>query len=98
MRFRDKGRFARTVVLGCGAALVAVGVLAPIAPAQAVPGSVFVSEVSPWSSASSPVAADWFELTNTTASPVTITGWKIDDNSNLFSASLALTGITTIAA
>ena len=98
MRFRGTGRFARTVVLGCGAALVAVGVLAPIAPAQAVVGSVFVSEVSPWSSANSPVAGDWFELTNTTASPVTITGWKIDDNSNLFSASLALTGITTIAA
>ena len=97
MRFLGRGGFARTVALGCGAALVAVGVLAPIAPAQAAVGSVFVSEVSPWSSGNSPVAADWFELTNTTASPVSIAGWKMDDNLNSFGSSVALTGITTIA-
>jgi hypothetical protein len=97
MRFLGRGRFARRAVLGCAAALVAAGVLAPMTSAHAAVGSVFVSEVSPWASGNSPVAADWFELTNTTASPVDISGWKMDDNSNSFAVSVALNGVTTIA-
>ena len=57
-----------------------------------------ISEVAPWSSGNSPLGADWFEVTNTGASAVDITGWKVDDNSNTFAAALALNGITTIAA
>ncbi|WP_179074970.1 SdiA-regulated domain-containing protein [Nostoc sp. C057] len=60
--------------------------------------SIFITEVAPWSSGNSPVAADWFELTNKGLSAVDINGWKIDDNSNSFAASVALSGITTIGA
>lgn len=59
---------------------------------------VRITEVAPWSSGNSPVAADWFEVTNFEASAVSITGWKMDDNSNSFAASVALLGITSIAA
>jgi uncharacterized protein len=60
--------------------------------------SIFITEVAPWSSSNSPVAADWFELTNKGLSSVDITGWKIDDNSNSFAASVALNGVTSIGA
>ncbi len=59
-------------------------------------GSIVITEVAPWSS-SSPIAADWFEVTNTGAAAVNIAGWKMDDNSNSFSAAVALNGITSIA-
>jgi uncharacterized protein YjiK len=59
-------------------------------------GKLFISEVAPWSSGNSPVAADWFEVTNTKAVAVDITGWKIDDNSQSPAAALALNGITSI--
>lgn len=57
-----------------------------------------ITEVAPWSSGNSPVAADWFELTNTGNSALNITGWKIDDNSNSFAAAVALNGVTSIGA
>ena len=60
--------------------------------------SVIISEVTPWSSGNSPYAADWFEVTNTGTSAVDITGWRIDDNSNSFGSSVALNGVTSIAA
>lgn len=63
------------------------------------PGSVgrlFISEVAPWASGNSPVGADWFEVTNTKAVAVDITGWKIDDNSQSPSGAVALNGITGI--
>ncbi|TRX40149.1 SdiA-regulated domain-containing protein [Flavobacterium restrictum] len=60
--------------------------------------SVSISEVASWSSSNSLVAADWFEVTNTGTTTLDITGWKIDDNSNTFTAALALSGITSIAA
>ncbi len=59
--------------------------------------NVTVSEVAPWGSGNSPAAADWFEVTNNGATVLDITGWKVDDSSNSFAASLALTGITSIA-
>ena len=59
---------------------------------------LYISEVAPWSSGNSAVAADWFELTNSGTSAVDITGWKMDDNSNSFASSVALNGITSIAA
>ncbi|MFC7544326.1 lamin tail domain-containing protein [Siccirubricoccus deserti] len=60
-------------------------------------GRVFVSEVAPWSSGDSPIGADWFEVTNGTASTLDITGWKMDDSSGSPAAAVALNGITTIA-
>ncbi|HWC62145.1 MAG TPA: lamin tail domain-containing protein, partial [Rhizomicrobium sp.] len=59
---------------------------------------LYISEVAPWSSGNSPVAADWFEVTNTGTTAVDITGWKMDDSSNAFGNAVALTGITSIAA
>lgn len=59
-------------------------------------GHIFVSEVAPWSSGNSPVGADWFEVTNTKAVAVDITGWKVDDNSQSPAGAVALNGITSI--
>ena len=63
-----------------------------------VNSSIFITEVAPWSSSNSPVAADWFELTNKGTSAVNITGWKFDDNSNSFASAVALSGIANIGA
>jgi uncharacterized protein YjiK len=60
--------------------------------------TLFISEVAPWSSGNSPVAADWFEVTNTGTTAIDITGWKMDDNSDSFASAVALSGITSIAA
>jgi hypothetical protein len=62
------------------------------------PSPLIISEVAPWSSGNSSVGADWFEVTNSSSSAVDITGWRVDDNSNSFASSIALSGITTIAA
>lgn len=63
-------------------------------PAQA---QVRITEVAAWSSGNSPIAADWFELTNTGSSALAIAGWTMDDDSaNPNSAPLV--GITSIAA
>lgn len=67
---------------------------------QAVPaGSIIVSEVAPWSSSNSPpsLAADWFEVTNIGATAISTTGWKMDDNSNLFNVAVPLNGVPSIA-
>ena len=44
------------------------------------PPSVAISEVAPWGSGTTPYAVDWFELTNTGATTVNVTGWKMDDS------------------
>lgn len=64
------------------------------------PGTIIVSEVSPWSStaANSPLAADWIEITNIGSTAANIAGWKIDDDSNSFGNALVLNGVTTIGA
>ena len=59
-------------------------------------GKLFISEVAPWANNNSPVNADWFEITNTKAVAVDITGWKVDDNSQSPAAAVLLNGITTI--
>ncbi|MFN6096202.1 MAG: SdiA-regulated domain-containing protein [Dolichospermum sp.] len=69
-----------------------------IANETPVTSSIFITEVAPWSSGNSPVAADWFELTNTGTSSIDVTGWKFDDNSNSFGSAVALSGVTNIAA
>ena len=64
----------------------------------AVAPSLIVSEVAPWSSGNSPFGADWIELTNTGAHAVDISGFRIDDSSNVFTSAVALTGVSTLAA
>ncbi len=66
-------------------------------PGFSAPGVLRVTEIAPWSSGNSPVAADWFEVTNTGARAVDLTGWKFDDSSESPAAALPLTGVTSIA-
>jgi uncharacterized repeat protein (TIGR01451 family) len=61
-------------------------------------GKLLITEVAPWSSGTTPLGADWFEVTNTSATAIDITGWKMDDNSETFAGAVALNGITSIAA
>ena len=68
------------------------GLLPTMAHAQLI-----LSEVDPTGSSAS-YGADWFELKNTGASALDITGWKIDDSSASFGSAVALRGITSIAA
>ncbi len=75
--------------------IVAVAITTLTLPAFA---AVNVTEVAPWSSGNSPVGADWFELTNTGASAIDISGWRVDDSSNSFATSLALVGVSSINA
>ena len=60
-------------------------------------GSIVISEIAPSSSANSPLAADWFEITNTGSTTVDLTGWKMDDNSHAIASAVPLSGVTTIA-
>ena len=78
-------------------AAAAVALFVPLLAAAGVAPIVAITEVSPTGSSAS-YGADWFELTNTGSSALDITGWKMDDNSNSFAASVALRGVTSIAA
>ncbi len=59
--------------------------------------TIVISEVAPWSSSNSTLAADWFEVTNTGDTTVDITGWRVDDSSHSFASALVLSGVTSIA-
>lgn len=83
--------------VGQNGAFVAPGDAAEIGSPGSV-GRLIISEVAPWSSGSSPVGADWFEVTNTSAFAIDISGWKMDDSSGSPAAAVALNGITTIGA
>jgi len=83
-------------VVGVNDAFVAINSAVEIGSPGSI-GKLYITEVAPWSSSNSPVAADWFEVTNTKATAVDITGWKMDDNSGSPAAAVALNGITSIA-
>ena len=68
-----------------------------IASMGAAQAQIIISEVDPTGSSAS-YGADWFELKNTGASAVDITGWKMDDSSDAFATAVGLRGITSIAA
>ncbi len=59
--------------------------------------SVFISEVHPTGSSTTSYGADWFEITNTSASDLNISGWQMDDDSN-GTGKVALRGVTVIPA
>ena len=71
--------------------------LLAIAAGSSANAALIISEVSPYSSGNTPFAADWFELTNTGTSALTVSGWKMDDNSNAFGSSVPMLGISSIA-
>lgn len=85
---------------GINAVKSALAVAAAVVAAVSVPAAaqVRITEVAPWASGNSPYEADWFELTNFGSSAVDITGWRMDDSSASFAASVALTGVTSIGA
>lgn len=85
MQFLARTRFASVLA---GLAFVAI-------QSQAL-AVIVISEVHPSGSSNSTYLADWFELTNTGAAAVDITGWKIDDSSNAFATAFALRGVTSI--
>ncbi len=65
---------------------------------QVCSAAIVITEVNPTGSSNSTYVADWFELTNDGSAAVDITGWTFDDSSNAFASSVALTGLTQIAA
>jgi hypothetical protein len=76
------------------AAIGAATLGAMSAPASA---AIIITEVNANGSGNSPYAADWFELTNTGATAVNISGWSMDDDSN--TAGVApLRNVTSIGA
>jgi hypothetical protein len=75
--------------------LVALLCLVAVAPAHA---ALVITEVSSSTNSNSTYKADWFELTNTGSTAETITGLRMDDNSNNFGVSVALEGIASLAA
>jgi Lamin Tail Domain len=93
------GVIGRGVVAGTVVAVAAAAAFVGLAAGTAhAAGGLIISEVAPWGSGNSSYAADWFEVTNTGGAAIDISGWKVDDNSNLFSMSVSLTGISSIAA
>jgi Lamin Tail Domain len=67
--------------------------------ANGASAALVISEVdAAGSSSGSGYGADWFELTNTGSTAVSIAGWAMDDNHASFSSADALTGVTSIAA
>jgi hypothetical protein len=69
-----------------------------IMAAHSALADIVISEVDASGSSNAAYGADWFELTNTGTSAVSISGWKMDDNSNSFSSAVALRGANSIAA
>ncbi len=66
-------------------------------PETPPPPALLITEVAPWSSGNSPVAADWFEVTNISPDAIDLAGYKVDDSSKAFGSAVDLTGITSIA-
>jgi uncharacterized protein YjiK len=58
---------------------------------------VKITEVDPTGN-NAGYGADWFELTNMGTEAATLTGWKIDDDSDSFASGATLEGVTTLAA
>jgi hypothetical protein len=58
--------------------------------------SPFISEVMSSEGTGQTYAADWFEFTNDSAISMSLTGWKMDDDSNNFSLAAPLTGVSSI--
>ncbi len=87
----------KTIHLGLG--LIQAGIVLVVSSIFATPAQadIVISEVAPWSSGNSLVGEDWFELTNTGASALDITGWSWDDDSRNAGTAL-LQGVTSIAA
>ncbi len=79
------------------AALLVCGVAA-FAPSSALAQGSTLRVTEAMSSSGVGGTSDWWEVTNFGSSAVDITGWKFDDSSFAFANSVALNGVTSIAA
>ncbi len=83
---------------GVNGALAAPGDASEIgSPGIGNVGRLLITEVAPWASSNTPYAADWFEVSNVGSAAVSMTGWKMDDNSNDASLSVPIVGVASIA-
>ncbi len=76
--------------------LLSAAALAAIASSASA--NIIITEAHSMGNSNATYGRDWFELTNTGNSPVNITGWKVDDDSNAFGSALTLQGVTSIPA
>jgi len=86
-----KSVYSKALLLVLGSASMALA-------ANVASAALVVSEVDAAGSGTSTYAADWFELTNTGSSSVSLSGYRMDDNHASFSASVALTGVASLGA
>jgi len=75
--------------------MLAGALLAVIGHAHA---QLVITEVMSNEKSGATYAADWFELTNVGSSAIDLTGYTMDDNSDSYADSVALTGVSSIAA
>jgi hypothetical protein len=91
--FQKKGRKMKNIYK---TAIVAIGSLAvSFISAKA---QIIITEVDAAGSGTSTYGVDWFELTNEGSSSVSISNWKMDDNSDSFADAVAINGVSSIAA
>ena len=74
------------------------GAIAAAACVTLADANLRITEAMSSSNGSPAATPDWIELTNYGASAVSLSGWRIDDSSFNFAASVALNGITSIGA
>jgi MYXO-CTERM domain-containing protein len=77
---------------------VAVAFVAASAIASAANANIRITEVMSSSNGGGSPTPDWIEVTNYGSSAVDLTGWRMDDGSFNFAASVALNGISSIGA
>lgn len=66
--------------------------------ASSAHANIRITEVMSSSNGGGTPTPDWFEMTNYGSSAVDLTGWRMDDGSVNFGVSVALNGISSIAA
>ena len=66
--------------------------------ASTASASIRITEVMSSSNGGGSPTPDWIEVTNYGTSAVSLSGWRMDDGSFNFAASVALNGVATIAA
>jgi hypothetical protein len=80
------------------ALLLALGAAPLVLAANAASAALVISEVDAAGSGTSTYKADWFELTNTGSSSISLSGLRMDDNHASFAASVALNGVASLGA
>ena len=87
----------RFLPLLAAATAVAAGSFSVAAPA-ARGAMLAITEAMVQSGTGNTGTPDWFELTNNSTAPATLTGFTMDDNSYAFATSVALNNVTTLRA